>query len=233
MDGFNPLSSLAFEENISEQWKRWKQEIDFYLVAHRRKKRMIKSSILLTCIGPQGREIYNTFSFRTADPKNFELIIQKFDKYSSPRKSITLIRYKFLTYKQKEGQTFNEFVTQLRKLSTDCEFGDLRESLIRDIVVIGVLDEKGRERMLRESELTLKKAIEIGHSSEQTKQHTEILRQESEVSTILRQRDTNYQHKRDVRQQSYSGNLSQAKGGKTKKKERDFVQLATSNGGIQ
>ena len=63
MEGFNPPSPLIFEGNISEQWKRWKQELDFYLVATEKDSKgdKVKLSILLTCIGEQGREIYNTF----------------------------------------------------------------------------------------------------------------------------------------------------------------------------
>ena len=30
-------------------------------------------------------------------------------------KNLALLRYKFLTYKQKEGQSFDEFMTQLKK----------------------------------------------------------------------------------------------------------------------
>ena len=128
MEGFNPPSPLIFEGNISEQWIRWKQELDFYLVATEKdsKSDKVKSSILLTCIGDQGREIYNTFALNNDDKLKFDLILKKFDEYCSPRKNITLTRYKFLTYKQKEGQTFNEFLTQLRKFSSDCEFGELR-----------------------------------------------------------------------------------------------------------
>ena len=52
------------------------------------------------------------------------------------------------------------------------------------MIVIGILDERVRERLIRESELTLKRAIEIGQSSEQTKQHSEVLRHESEIAAI-------------------------------------------------
>ena len=172
----------------------------------------VKSSILLTCKRDQGREIYNTFALNNDDKLKFDLILKKFDEYCSPRKNITLTRYKFLTYKQKEGQTFNEFLTQLRKFSSDCEFGELRESLIRDMIVIGVLDENVRERLLRDSDLTLKRAIEIGHSFEQRKQHSELLRNESKILAI----NKSSQHKRNHRQQGYSDNpyQVQAQGGK-------------------
>ena len=57
------------------------------------------------------------------------------------------MRYKFLTYKQKEDQCFDEFMTQSKKSPSYCEFGELKNCLIVDIVVIGVIDNFLRDRM--------------------------------------------------------------------------------------
>ena len=98
----------------------------------------VELSIWLHCIGHKGREICNTFTF---EPKEhsmiFKKIIEKFDEYCIPHKNITFLRHKFFTRRQL-GQSFDEFVTSLKKPSADCEFGDLYSSLIRDIIVVGV-----------------------------------------------------------------------------------------------
>ena len=187
MDKFNPPSPLVLEGNIREHWKNWKQELQLYMVATESdgKPDKVKSSILLTCIGPQAREIYNTFSFaNNEEALNYEIVLQKFEEYCMPRKNVTFLRHKFFTYKQTEGQSFDDFTTQLKKLSIDCEFDNLKSSLIRDIIVVGVLDDRLRERMLRESDLTLEKAIKLGQSAEQTKRHIKEFKQESEISKI-------------------------------------------------
>ena len=162
MDRFTPPDPLPFEGNIAEQWRKWKQELTLYITAAEKDKKsdLVKSSILLTCIGKKGQEIYNTFSFDNVDDNmKFNIIIEKFDEYCSPRKNITFQRYKFFTCRQKEGQSFDQFVTELKKLSQDCEFGELCNSLIRDVIIMGLLDNKLRERLLREPDLTLEKAI--------------------------------------------------------------------------
>ena len=51
-------------------------------------------------------------------------------------------------------------VTVLKTLFDTCEFGDFRESLIRDRVVFGILDNSVRERLLRDPELFLQTAVE-------------------------------------------------------------------------
>ena len=73
-------------------------------------------------------------------------------------------------------------MTQLKKLSSDCEFGELKNSLIKDIIVIGVIDDSWRERMLREPNLTLEKAIALRQFAEQTKIHTKELKQKAELN---------------------------------------------------
>ena len=82
-----------------------------------------------------------------------------------------MLRYRLLTFNPKEGQSFGKFMIQSKELSSDHEFGELKNSLIKHIVVIGVTDDFLRERMLREPNLTLEKAIEFGKSLEQTKIH--------------------------------------------------------------
>ena len=77
MDKFNPPDPLTFDGNIREHWKRWKQELELCLVATEKDKKenKIKTSILLSCIGPQGREIYNTFTFsQEADSFDYKII---------------------------------------------------------------------------------------------------------------------------------------------------------------
>ncbi len=99
----------------------WKQELTLYLDATESSAQSdkVKSSILLTCIGKHGCEIYNTFTFDSAaDTMKFDFILQKFDEYCSARKNVTFLRYTFLTYRQKEGETFDEFVTTLRKVES-------------------------------------------------------------------------------------------------------------------
>ena len=79
------------------------------------------------------------------------------------------MRYKFLTYKQKEDQCFDEFMTQSKKSSSDCEFGELKNCLIINIVVIGVIDNFLRDRMHREPNLTVEKETPLGQFTEQMK----------------------------------------------------------------
>jgi len=105
-------------------------------------------------------------------------VLEKFQEYCNPRATITLLRHRFFTCKQSDGQTFDESITELKKRSAECEFGTLRVSLIKDIAICGLADNRLRERFLKEPNLTLENAIEYGQASQETKHHlSEMQRQ--------------------------------------------------------
>lgn len=74
----------------------------------------------------------------------------------------TLItNYNFFLRAQESGEAIDQYFTVLRKMSETCEFRTLKNSLIKDRIGLGFSDAKTRERLLRISDLTPEKAIEL------------------------------------------------------------------------
>ena len=172
MDNLKPPPPFSFEGNISQSWKSWKKAFNFFLVVTEteEKAEKMKTSTLLTCIGSKGRDVYETFTFaEDGDKMKLAPVIKKFDEYCEPRKNTTIRRHRFLTHKQSHVDTFTDFVTEFKSLSDDCELGELRSSLVRDVIICGVNDKHLRERLLREDNPELEKVIKIGQAAEQTK----------------------------------------------------------------
>ena len=144
----------------------------------------VKTSRLLTAIGDKARDVYFTFTFDDEDDNmKLKKVIEKFDEYMSPKKNITYMRFKFFSYNQLDGQSIDEYVTELKSRSEHCEFGELKDSLIRDKIVLGVCGKKMQERLLREAELSLEKAIQICRAAENVKlQAREILGTSTEAN---------------------------------------------------
>ena len=71
--------------------------------------------------------MYETFTFEPRYEMKLAPVFPNFSEYCNPRKNITILRHKFFTYRQQEGQTFvNEFSSNFRKkLSCECEFDNL------------------------------------------------------------------------------------------------------------
>ncbi|XP_016424220.1 uncharacterized protein LOC107752711 [Sinocyclocheilus rhinocerous] len=142
----------------------------FQLLA-KQKLQMKGRLLLLTIAGVDAVEVYNTFNFEDeADQKKLDKVLEKFDAHCLSKKNETYERYVFRTRMQHEGETFDCFLTDLKIKAKTCNFNELRDSMIRDQIVFGICDKKGRERLLRESELTLDHAVELCQSSELARQ---------------------------------------------------------------
>ena len=178
-----PHLRFVSKEILLNRGKCGKKSLDFYLCATEAdsKPDKVKTSILLTCIGEKGRAIYETFEFENAGDKlKFKPVLKKFEEYCNPRSNTTIQRHKFFTYRQTDGQSFTDFVTELKKLSSECAFDVLKDSLIKDMIICGVIDNGLRERMLREPQIDLKKAVELGQAAEQTKLHAKQIANDME-----------------------------------------------------
>ena len=96
-------------------------------------------------------------------------VIERFDQYFTPKKNVTYMSYKFFSCNQSEGQNIDAYVTELRKRAEHCEYAELKNSLIRDKIIIGVCDKETQERLHRESEICLGKALQICRAAEEIK----------------------------------------------------------------
>ena len=47
----------------------------------------------------------------------------------------------------------------MKKLGGDCELGTLQNSLLKDMLIIGLLDKRIQEGLLRDSNFTLNKSL--------------------------------------------------------------------------
>ena len=83
---------------------------------------------------------------------------QKFDAHCNPKKNITYERYIFNTCTQ-NGRPFDTFLIDVMKKAKSCDFLTLYDELIRDRIVCGIDSTQTRERLLRNTELTLEKAV--------------------------------------------------------------------------
>ena len=81
--------------------------------------------------------------------------------------NIPFERYRFNLRAQEPGETYDQYHSALRKLAEGCDFQRITpEEIFQDRLVFGIKDNKVRERLLRESNLTLSKTDEICRAAE-------------------------------------------------------------------
>ena len=86
---------------------------------------------------------------------------------------------------QTEEIKLDAFILDLRNKAKTCEFESLQDSLIKDRIVCGIDSNSIRERLLRDNDLTLEKAISIVRAAETSKTQVQRLNNPSlEVESI-------------------------------------------------
>ena len=84
-------------------------------------------------IGEEAVDVYNTFNWANeGDNLEIDRVLEKFDAFCNPRKNTIYERYVFFSRNQEKGESIDHYVTVLKTMSNTCEFGDLKESLIRE-----------------------------------------------------------------------------------------------------
>ena len=80
---------------------------------------------------PWGSQIAINFFF-TFSPKeesfDYNVIVLKFKNFCITRQNTAFLKHEFLTYKQKEGQSLDEFMTQLKIYPVTVNLGNKKIS---------------------------------------------------------------------------------------------------------
>lgn len=191
---FNPPKGLVFDEHIAVTWPLFKQKLQIFLTASKKEeeKDEVKIAILLNCIGEEGLDVYNLLPLTDVEKTKFSEVVQAFDRYIEPHKSIMVHRYSFYTRVQGEDETFTSFFTDLKKSAKLCQFKE-EESLLRDRIVMGTNDKALQERLLRSGDIPLTDAVKLCRASELGKQQMNVMSNKYQVEVIAKKPTKNQQ----------------------------------------
>ena len=117
--------------------------------------------VWMNVIGREGMDLFDTFQWQADEDQNkIEDVLRKFDGNCLPRTNETYEAYKFFSRSQNAGETVEAYITALYKLSSTCNFGTMTDRLIKDRLVIGIRDDKVREKLLAKEQLDLETCID-------------------------------------------------------------------------
>ena len=194
-DFLRPPPEMNFSDldqiDLAERWRRWRETMELYLrlnMADSDKKEQCDAFRYI--IGQDGRDIYNTMTFTSSEVNKIDALFAKFEDYCKPRKNVIMERYKFNTRTQQKDETADQYVTELKLIAKNCNFGSLEDELIRDRLVYGSNSERVKERLLREEELTLLKALKICRADEQSNKQLKAMKTEEDVHAICKPKES-------------------------------------------
>lgn len=180
------LTFDAVSDRASE-WKLFRQIWDNYEISSQLDKcdSKMRTATLLTCFSPSALKVFNAIKFEQAsDKQDIDKVLQMMEKACKGVVNEIYERFLFNTRTQKSGETVSEFYGELASIADNCNYGELKSSLLRDRMVVGILDESTRKRLLMEKDLTLEKTLDIARSIEATKLQTQQINGSAELSYV-------------------------------------------------
>ena len=163
--------------NLVANWEFFREQWEDYEVATGLDKQTskIRLASLRSVMGKDCLQTFLNLSTSAEDRNNVEACMNAFESYFKPQRNVVYERYVFNSWEQYQGESVDSYVTRLRKFASSCNFGTLTDELIRDKLVIGILDRGTKGKLLREKFLTLDKAIDIARSNEVTSKQLETM----------------------------------------------------------
>ncbi|XP_072376111.1 uncharacterized protein [Diabrotica undecimpunctata] len=164
--GLEPFSFQG--NNISHEWKFWKQKFQLFLTASGKSEKPdhIKIAILLNQLGDEGLKIFNTFEYENVgDDQKYNVVLY-----------------------QLQNESIDQFVTALKQLASTCEFKE-KDTLILDRIVLGTHDLRIQEKLLQCADLKLAQAIDICRAMENSAVTQREISKESESVSVVKKRN--------------------------------------------
>lgn len=173
MDSFRPPAPLRLDgPNLEGEWKSFEKKFQWFLVAigADQKPDATKLAMFLTAIGDDAVKVFEAFTYDEGQSsEQFEIVLQKFREYCTPVHNVVYERFLFWQHALATGEPIDQYVTRQRHLAKSCGFME-EDNMIRDHIVFTCPDQRVKERLLHEQDLTLAKAITICRAAEVTRE---------------------------------------------------------------
>ncbi|UYV64395.1 K02A2.6-like [Cordylochernes scorpioides] len=134
-----------------------------------------KKAYLLTLMGSKTYGVLkNLCSPILPKDKTFDNLIDILKRHFSPKRSIVVERFIFFKRMQLKEESISDYLVEIKRLASSCNFGNFLEDSLRDKMVCGLYNAKIQNRILSEGDISLAKVIEIALSMEAAEKNTKL-----------------------------------------------------------
>ncbi|KAK3105801.1 hypothetical protein FSP39_006028 [Pinctada imbricata] len=188
MNNLPDFPTFDFESdksNAGPKWDRWIGRLENLFVANKINNEegddARKRALLLHYCGERVYDIY--MAEKGESDETYPASKKVLEDYFKPRKNTQMEIYQFRFCKQKQGQTLDEYVTELRRLSKDCEFQDVNNEILSQLIQ-NCRSNQLRRRALREPEKGLDDIIKLGRTMELSDSQAQAMERSENVTPV-------------------------------------------------
>ena len=169
---------LELHWNLAQNWSKWRQAWTAYETVTKliSQPSPFRVAAFITCIGPDALDIHNGLAFENElDKNNIDKILDLWNSYCLGETNVIYERFKFNNRSQTPDESVDAYAAALRAMAATCNFGNLRDELIRDKIVCGISNIAVQQKLLQEPKLTLNRCLDIARSAETTTAQLKVI----------------------------------------------------------
>ena len=172
------ISSIATRSIWPDSWPKWIRRFERFCQAPGLQGKAEESQVntLIYTMDDKADDLLSSFGLSDEDQKKYSTVKEKFNGYFVKRRNVMFERARFNSRKQLKEESVDNFVTDLFSLVEHCGYGPLRDEMVRDRLVVGLLDASLSEKMQLDPELTLDKVLSMAWHSEAVRKQQPVVR---------------------------------------------------------
>ena len=186
-----PFDPHGEPSGVGRRWQRWLKSFSVYadskgllIAADKADNKVQRRALLLHSAGEAVQEIFETLA-DTDEAKDYEKAVKALNDYFIPKVNSTYQNHLFRSMEQQDGKTVAQFVTRLRQVVKDCDYGDQAENQIRDQVVQRCKSHELRKKLLEKGEkLTLELLLSTAANHERVQSQLENMEGKKDVNSV-------------------------------------------------
>ncbi|XP_040068991.1 uncharacterized protein LOC115330634 [Ixodes scapularis] len=153
--------------STGKAWETYVARVEAYFEGNAITEDKRKRALLVAALGSRPIGILRGICApRRVNELTYKEVVGILGRHYAPKPNEIAKSYKFFNRQQREGESVQDFIVELRKIAENCDFGDSLDRMLRDRIVCGVRNQTVQRQLLARRDLTLAEAEELATAAE-------------------------------------------------------------------
>ena len=161
-----------FDFITPDDWPHWQGHFEQFYVASRLKEASASKQVntLMYYLGAESESVLTSTKVTEDEQKDYMSVLGKFDSFFQVCRNVIFERAQFKHQCQLPGESAEQYLVELYNLAEHCNYGDLKSEMIRDHLIVGILNKSLSEHLQLDQYLTLEMAKKMVRKAVQEQQ---------------------------------------------------------------